>query len=165
MAKAPPRQFSSILDKSSKDVDRTIKVPPVGTYLFVVQGLPRIDKSAKKKTEYSEYTLKFMEATDDVNEEDLDKYLTSSNGDKARLVDKTIKVKFYHTEDALGRLVSFLDHLDGLDKEAALEVDESIRQRMSEVAGKQVFGHIRHTASDDGERVYAEVNSTAPVTE
>ena len=78
-------QFASVLDMPASDIERP-KPLPVGSYVCVVQGQPRIDKSAKKQTEFVEYTLKLLEALDDVDADGLE----AVGGIK----DKTTKVTF-----------------------------------------------------------------------
>lgn len=144
--------FGSILDKASSEIERP-KPFPVGTYITAVVGLPRIDKSAKKQTEFSEYTLKLLQAGEDVDTEALE----AMGG----IRDKTIKATYYHTEDAAWRLKKFLDDCRVPEDEDG--EDLTLRQRIQMVAGRQVAITIKHTASDDGTTIYANVNGTAAV--
>ena len=162
-ATARATTFESVLDRPSAEIDRTVKPLPVGSYVAIVQGQPRIDKSSKKQTEFSEYTMKLLEARDDVDEEALEDYLTLADGSKKKLTDCTIKATFYHTEGSIGRLLTFLDHLDGLTPDEAAEVDASPRQRMSEVAGKSCVIHVKHEPWQSGEGVSARVAGTSIV--
>lgn len=159
MAKSPTN-FTSVLDRPSSEIDRTAKIPPVGSYICIVQGQPRIDKSSKKQTEFSEYTLKFQSALDDVDEDALETYLTSASGEKRKLSDCTIKATYYHTEASMGRLLTFLDHLDGVTPDKADEVEETPRQRMAEVAGKTIGIVVKHEPWQQGDGVSARVEST-----
>lgn len=162
MAKAATQpNFTSVLDQPSCEIDRTVKPLPQGSYVAVVVGQPRIDKSSKKQTEFSEYTMKLLEARDDVDEESLDEYLTSADGTKKKLQNCTIKATFYHTEGSIGRLLTFFDHLDGLEPNVAHEVEASPRQRMSEVAGKRCVIFVKHEPWQSGEGVSARVTGTA----
>lgn len=142
--------FTSILDRPSGEIERP-KPMPVGTYVCVVQGQPKFDKSTKKQTDYVEFTLKFLEASDDVDEE----ALAAIGG----IADKTIRNTYYLTEASAFRLVDFLDHV------SAGSEDMSLAQRIPEAVGKQVLVTISHRASDDGQSVFAQVKSTAPVQE
>ena len=141
--------FSSVLDMPASDIERP-KPLPVGSYVCVVQGQPRIDKSAKKQTEFVEYTLKLLEALDDVDADGLE----SVGGIK----DKITKVTFYLTENSVYRLKEFLEHC-GVD----MEEEGSLRQYIAEAPGKQVVAHIIHEASQDGDAVYARVKNTTAV--
>src|SRR5262245_54045316 len=98
--------FGSILDKPSASVERP-KPMPVGTYLWIVQGLPRYDKSSVKKTEFVEFTLRPLQASEDVDLEALDAV--------GGLDGKSTKATYYLTEDAVWRLKDFLDNC-GVDE-------------------------------------------------
>ncbi len=146
---APNRTFSSVLDTPAGDIERP-KPLPVGSYVCVVQGQPRIDKSTKKQTEFVEYTLKLLEALDDVDDEALK--------DIGGIKDKTTRITFYLTENSIFRLKEFLEHC-GIE----MEDKGSLRQYIGEATGQQVVAHIVHEASQDGDAVYARVKNTTPV--
>lgn len=156
MAKAATATFSSILDTPSSEVERP-RPMPVGEYVCVVQGQPRFDKSAKKQTEFVEFTLKFIEAQDTVDSDALGEWLTKKDGSKDRLADRTTKTTYYLTENSLWRLNDFLDHCEAGDE------DMSLRQRIAETPGKQIIVTVKHEASQDGSAVFARVGATAPV--
>ena len=107
--------------------------------------------------------MKLLEAKDDVDEDALADYLTLGDGSKKKLTDCTIKATFYHTEGSIGRLLTFLDHLDELTPDQAGEVEASPRQRMSEVAGKSCIIHVKHEPWQSGEGVSARVSGTSIV--
>jgi hypothetical protein len=146
--------FGTILDRPASEFKRP-KPLPVGTYVCVVQDLPRRDKSTKKGTEFVEFTLKPVEASSDVDEEDLKAMGGFTN--------KTLRVTFWLTEDAAWRLSKFL--VDDLQIEAEDEDGEekSLNQMCSEVVNRQVLAYVKHQASDDGTTTYAQVSTTAPV--
>lgn len=146
---AKQSNFTDILDRPSTEVERP-KPTPVGTYLCVVQGLPRIDKSTKKGTEYSEYTLKPIQAQEDVDQDALNEI--------GGLEQRTLRVTFWHTEDALYRLKEFFDHCQIPEEDDGEEL--SIRQRMGMVQNKQVLATVKHTVGDNG-TIYANVTGTA----
>ncbi len=153
--------FSSVLDKPSTDVGRP-KPLPVGSYITVVQGLPKIDKSSKKQTEYSEYSLKVLQAGEDVDADDLDTALTKASGEKLNLLDKVIRITFYHTEDSLWRLKQFFEHLNIPEEDDDGET-LTMRQRMQLVPNRQVGVYVKHVASEDGESVFANADKTFKV--
>lgn len=162
MAKKPTApNFESVLDTPSTEVSRPRPLPQ-GTYLCIVTALPRIDKSTQKGTEFSEYTLKTLEAADDVDEDELKLALTKGNGDVMPLSDRSVRVTFYHTEDSLYRLKKFLNDLqiDGEDDDGNVR---TIGQMMQDVPNRQVYAHIKHAPSPDGETIYANVDKTAKV--
>lgn len=141
--------FSSILDEAPTEV--VVPPPlPIGSYIAVVQGLPRIDKSAKKGTEFTEFTLRPISANEDVDQEQLE----AAGGFEG----KTYKLTFYHTEDAIYRLDQFHEHC-GIDLSNPL----SRRRRSEEVVNAEVGIFITHSTSQDGTRIYANISRTFPV--
>lgn len=141
--------FGALLAKAPSDVEKP-KPLPIGTYLCVVQSLPKQDKSTKKGTEYVEYTLNVLQAADDVDAEALEA-LGGAAG-------KTIRATYYLTENSLWRLKEFLVAL-GMD-----EADyESLGAMVDDSVGKQLLVTLKHTASQDGQAVFAEIGSVAAV--
>lgn len=150
MANAP--NFAGILDRPSSEAERP-KPLPQGSYFCVVSGLPRFDKSAKKQTPFVEFMLKVQSAGEDVDVDAL--------AEMGGIADKQIKATYYLTDDAEYRLKEFLNDLD-----IPLEEDGTAlthRQRIEQAPGRQVIATIKHTASDDGESVYANLGGTAKV--
>lgn len=150
--------LSAILDRPASQVERPKSIP-IGTYLWVVKGLPRQDVSAKKKTPFYEFTVGCLQPGDDVDMDDLDAALTRKDGTKKVLTEVTQKLTFYLTDDALWRIKAFFEHC-GLDVETD---DPSVRQLAEQTGGCQFWGTIGHTASDDGESVFANIVKTAKV--
>src|SRR6266545_6388685 len=99
--------FSEILDKPAKEIERP-KPLPVGTYLTVVKGLPRFDKTSKKNTDFVEFTHQVLQVGDDVDEEAIIAYLTKGDGTKSKLSEAVIKNTYYLTPNAAWRLRKFL---------------------------------------------------------
>lgn len=143
--------FGSILDQPSENIEKP-KPLPVGTYICSVKGLPKMDVSSKKKTEYVEFTLQILGAHDDVDQEALAEALKGK-----ALSEKTIRATYYLTEDAVWRLKDFLDHCQVEDGPGI-----SLRQRISATPGCQVNASLKHRPSEDGTSIYAELGSTAP---
>lgn len=144
MANTP--NFASILDEAPTEVTRP-KPLPQGTYLCVVQGQPRYDKSSKKQTPFVEFTLRPTAAYDDVDEAELE----ACGGFDG----KTIRATYYLTEDAVFRLDEFHEHC-GVD----LNDGASRRQRNDDVVNAQVAANIRHRSSEDGTQIFAELART-----
>jgi hypothetical protein len=150
--------FESILDMPAADVERP-KPLPAGTYDAIVQGLYEEGVSSQKKTPFVQFAFAIQGADEDVDEDDLEKYLTAKDGSKKSLqgvVLKNISTKFYTTPDSMFRLTDFLTHL-GIDQEG-----KSIRQCLSETPNCSVKILIGHTASTDGESIFAELKKTMP---
>jgi len=143
--------FASILDAAPTEVSRP-KPVPTGTYLCVVTGAPRYDKSSKKQTDFVEFQLRPINCFDDVDEEDLE----AAGG----IDGKMFRATFYLTEDAVWRLDEFHTHC-GLD----LDPDTSRRSRNDDVINSEVLVYIKHSTSQDGQTKYAEIARTAPVPE
>mgnify|MGYP003693843563 CR=1 FL=1 len=78
---------------------------------------------------------------DDVDEDALKEWLTKADGTVVPLKDKTMRLTFYHTPDALWRLEKFLKDL-GLEAE---DDDESIGDVEQKTPGRQVIIHVKHS--------------------
>ncbi len=145
MAKERPN-FGSLLDEAPTEVDRP-KPLPEGSYLWRVTGMPRYDKSSKKGTEFTEFTLTCIAAGEDVDHEAL--------AEMGGIEGKTQRATFYHTEDSIYRLDEFHENC-GLDIEEA----KSRRQRNEDCVNAEVGGYIRHEASQDGTTIFARIGRT-----
>src|SRR5271154_2282159 len=151
-------QIADILDKPATQIDRP-KPLPVGSYIWMVMGLPRHDKSKEKQTPYVEFAVKCLSALDDVDEEALTEWAEKSDGSMRELKDFTQKLTFYTTPDSLYRLQEFLVHLGVADE------DKTTRQCLDDTPNAQFVGAIVHSASKDGTSIYANIGKTAPVEE
>lgn len=156
-AQAANPNFGSILDKAPSEVERP-KPLPIGTYVTQLVGLPRMDKSTLKKTEYYEFLHKILSAGDDVDTEALEAYLTAPDGTKKKLNEVTMKNTYYLTENAIWRLDQFF-----VDCGIELDGQQSRREMAESTAGKQVGIYVTHTPSSDGETVFANVNKTLAI--
>ena len=144
--------FSSILDKPATDISRP-KPLPVGTYLAIVEGLPRYDKSTKKQTDFVEFALRIAAAADDVDPEELEEVgLALKDG-----TPRSMKATYYITEDAAWRLKKFLEDL-GFDFE---DEDISLRKACEASSNREVYITIGHEPSQDGQAVFARITGTA----
>lgn len=143
------QSFEDILSRPSAEVERP-KPLPAGTYVCVVKGLPKMDKSSKKQTMYAEFQLQPIQVTNDEMVEGVEEV--------GGLEDKQIRATFYLTDQALYRLKDFL--VDDLGIE---EGDKSIGQMLNEAPGKQCLATLKHRTSEDGKATWAELASTAPV--
>jgi len=142
--------FGSLLDKRPDEIEKP-KPLPEGSYLWVVQGMPRMDKSSKKQTEFVEFTLKCLQAGDDVDKEALAEIL----GDKS-LGEVTQRATYYLTDNSLWRLKEFLEHC-GID----MDESESLRIAIEETPNCQVVAFINHEPSQDGSSIFARLGKTA----
>ena len=71
----------------------------------------------------------------------LKEWLTKADGTVVALKDKTMRLTFYHTPDALWRLEKFLKDL-GLEAE---DDDQSIGDVEQMTPGRQVIIHVKHS--------------------
>lgn len=144
-------QFSSLLDEEPTEVNRP-KPLPVGSYVCTV-GMPRYDKSTKKKTDFVEFPLQLVATYDDVDAEALTEAL---NGKP--ITEKSMRVTYYLTEDAVYRLDEFHEH-------CGINITEPGKRkaRNEDCVNRQVGIMVKHTSSDDGESIYANVAKTFPV--
>jgi hypothetical protein len=150
--------FSSILDRPSSEIERPKPLPP-GTYLFLVEGQPRFDKSTKKQTDFVEFTARILQPGNDVDPA----AMAEVPGGTA--VGKTMKLTFYLTEDAVFRLINkdgtgFLNHL-------GIEVGPPLGQLISEAPGRQFWGTVKHRSVENQQTgevsIFSEIGSTAKV--
>ncbi|MDE2105564.1 MAG: hypothetical protein KGL39_50525 [Patescibacteria group bacterium] len=140
--------FADILDMPATEIERP-KPIPTGTYIAMVQGMPRFDKSAKKQTPFYEFTLKLLEAQDDVDAD----ALSAMGG----IADKTMRLTFYITEASVWRLKEFLETL-GIDLDGS-----TLRAGVEEAPGKQCGIYVRHVPNQDGTGFFAEIGKTLRV--
>lgn len=137
--------FASLLNEAPTEVVRP-KPVPTGTYICVVQKWEQ-KESAKQKTPFIEFTLSPIAADDDVDPDELD----AAGG----LENKSFRVPFFVTDDAIYRLDDFHAHC-GLDlSDAASRI-----ARCDAVINSQVKAFIKHEPSQDGQTIYAKVGRT-----
>jgi hypothetical protein len=133
--------FTDILNKPAESVEKP-KPRPVGTYLCIVDG-PHKQRDVKGKdgTEYPVvgFTLKTMQAQDDVNQTELAE--AGGVGNKMNhdffLANAEGQVNDYP-------LVNFLENHLGIER-----TGKSIAQMLAEAPGKQVLATIKHEIYTD----------------
>lgn len=144
--------FQSILDTPVEQIERP-KPLPAGTYMCVVGGQPRFDKSARKQTDFVEFTLNVAQPGPDVDQAAL--------AEAGGAAGKTLRVTFYLTQEAAYRLKEFLGHL-GLD-----DGTKTLREQIAMAPGRQVYANVVHqvvTNDQTGETaIYANVSKTAAI--
>lgn len=150
---AAATKIEDILDRPSNAAERP-KPMPAGTYLCVVQGLPRFDKSSKKQTPFVEFLLVPQQAQDDVDAGELE--------EMGGLADKTIKASFYLTDNSEYRLTEFLDACGIADENDEGEA-RSHRERIEDSPNCQVYVTMTHKPNADGTAMYAQPSAFALV--
>lgn len=153
-------KFSDSLDRKLEEIQRPPN-PPIGTYQWAVEKTPAYEEFTSKAGDGFEkltFLLSCVEATDDVDPDDLAAY-GNVQGMKQR------KQFFFPTGDDKAteyarsefNLRRFLDHL-GIDE--TLSLGEAINA----CVGSQCLAELTHRPDpNDDEIVYAEVGRTAPV--
>lgn len=140
--------FAEILDKPATEIERP-KPLPTGTYTWLVRGLPRYDKSSKKGTPFAEFVLECLGPYYDVDEAALE--------EAGGYAGKTLRTTYYLTEEAAYRAKDFAVDC-GVDIEGL-----TLGQMLEACNGCQVVADVRHQASEDGERIFAQIGKTAAV--
>ena len=154
--------FADILDTPSVDIVRPMPTP-VGLYLAMVKGNYEEGKTSNSQTDYADFTLGFLEAQDGVDEDDLATFLKQSDGQMAKLTDKTIKYRMmWHTPGTVYRLKKFLNDL-GIPEKDEDNNNLTLRERMQYAPNCQVLIHIRHKAFQDSDSMFAEIDRTLKV--
>jgi hypothetical protein len=144
--------FSSILDKPVTEVKRP-KPIPVGTYLCIVDGIPKFDKTKNENaTDTVEFNLKPVTPQPDVDQAALAEAL-----DGKSLSEVNLRANFFLTEKAVYRLDEFLYENLGI------EFGIARKEAISRAPGNQVLAYVVHANSKDGKATYANVGSTARV--
>ena len=146
--------FGDILDRQTDDIERP-KALPMGGYIWTIKGMYETGESAQKKTPYVEFTCVPIQATEDVDQDELKATLSRKNGQDKLLGDMTQRLTFYLTEDALWRLKEFLGHC-GIDTEG-----RTLSSALEDTPGCQFLGNIRHEPSRDGSTIFAKIGTTA----
>jgi hypothetical protein len=156
---SPPKLADIMEAESTGKVERPKPVPQ-GCYLAKIVGQPERGTSEKKGTPFIRFAGEFIEATDDVDEDDMAEWMKREDGSSKTLRGTNLPkngLTFYTTPDALWRLDKFYEDLGVLAK------GKSRNEMAEDAIGQEFIVNINHTTSDDGEATYANVKSTAPV--
>lgn len=147
-------KFSSILDRPSGEIKRPPPMP-TGTYVWVVKGLPRLDKSTQKQTDFAEFTVAPTAPLDDVDLEALQEV--------GGLAGKQTTLTFYITEKSAYRLTEFIVDDLKIDNDDGKGGTVPTRALLDQTPNASFLGHVKHTPSRDGKGVYWEIDQTAPL--
>lgn len=156
MAKAQiiQREFESILDTPAEQIERP-KPLPQGSWFTIVTG-HRFDKSSQQQTEFVEFTLKVTEACQDVDGEDLEKFLTTPDGSRKNLQEVTVRNTYYLTDNALYRLKDFC-------KNCGVDVSKGTpRKWIPETQNCTVGIFVKHRPWQNNEGVSVDIVRTFP---
>lgn len=144
--------FANILDAptSGSDWDRPPPIPR-GSYVCQINGMPERGVSDKKQTPFIRFQLKFLQALEDVDAEELE----GAGG----LDDRTMPLTFWFTDKSRPKFGDFIRDDLGIDIEEGVSPWVLAQQ----APGYQVLVTIRHKPTEDGKGVYAEIAGTAAV--
>ena len=140
--------FEEIMNMPSSEV-KPPQAYPVGTYHCLVDGVPEHGKSTQKQTDGYTFKYKILSPYKDVD---------PMQAAEQQVVGKIIYDTVYVT-DPPWRLKEVIDNC-GVE---GAETNRSLRERLSEVPGKQIYVTLRHENSPDGKRVFHRVHATAKV--
>lgn len=113
-----------------------------------MKGLPEYGESQVKKTKYARFVLQLIDnGKTDEDEEERDRW----HG-------KTLRKDLWLTPDSMWRTVEFIKHC-GMD----IEPGVTVQQYLESCNGCQLQVTVKHRAQEDGDGVFAEVKSTAPL--
>lgn len=156
MAKAAAApQFESILDTPAEKIERP-KPLPQGSWFTVVTG-HRFDRSSQQQTEFVEFTLKVTAPGDDVDEEELKKFLTAPDGSMKDIKEAVVRNTYYLTENALYRLKDFC-------KNCGVDVGKGTtpREWIPETQNAEVGIFVRHKPWQNNEGVSLDIARSFP---
>jgi predicted RNA-binding Zn ribbon-like protein len=149
--------FASIANKKIEDVERP-PLPPVGTYRFQIMKLPDISTSNDGRWDIVEFSMRAVEATDDVDPDDIARY-----GDVNKIIqrhrfifNKEDATEFARTEFNLRRFLQ--DHV------RCAEADDTINTAINNSVNQQVMANVVWKQDrNDQEVFHANIGRTAPV--
>jgi len=140
--------FEEILNKKASAIEPP-KAYPVGTYHCLIDGPGRPEKRGKNQTDVIIFRCKILSAQEDVD---------AQEAATQQIVGKYIDYQMWVTEKTEFMCKDFLENTLGIEP-----ADKTLSEMISEAPGKQLFIKLAHRASDDGKRVFHQVDSTAHV--
>lgn len=139
--------FASILNRQIGSTPPP-KPLPIGTYTCVIKEHKIEPKVGQNENALLTYVLTVISAQPDVDQSQLADVTGGVTG-------KTLRGKFWLTEDAIFRLENFLKDAVGIE-------GMSTAQGIPMAVGRQVLAHVRHNPAKDGSAtVYTEIDSFA----
>ncbi len=141
--------FSAILQNQASAIEKP-KPLPIGSYICTNPALPEFKELGQNKTPCAEFSLKVMASSDDVDPEQLAEF-----GDYKG---KNVRHRMFLSENSLFRSKEELVKAFALEEEG-----KNLGQLFNETVNKQVLVTIKHTPTQDGTDIYAEVEGIAAV--
>lgn len=147
--------FADVASKPLAEIERP-PLPPVGTYRFVITKLPEQTTSGDGKWDVLRFSVRALEAMDDVDMEDYKGEVTNILQNVSFMFNKEDEVEF---DKSLDRLKTFLiKHVKCADEADALNVaiNNSVNQQfLASIIWKQ--------DKNDNEVFHANIGKTAPL--
>lgn len=149
--------FQEILKTKAKDVERP-EPYPIGTYLCVVGGLPKLAETGDNKAKTANFQLKIIAPQEDVDPESVASYTTKFGALQGKIIPHNIFLENQDGGSNLWRLKQFLvEHLD------IEEGNKGLDEMINETPNRQVLVKGGHQPSKTGDAVYFRVESTFKV--
>lgn len=139
--------FQEILGKQAAAIEKP-KPLPVGTYLCTNNKLPDFKEIGKEETPCAEFNFIVLAQGEDVDPADI-----AAFGD---VRGKTIRHRMFLTEKSEYRTKEELIKVFGIEEGA-----KTLGQLFNETVNKQLLVTIKHSPTQDGTDVYAEVEALA----
>lgn len=150
-------KFAEALDRKVEDIKQPPNMP-IGTYSFTITKHPESSEIAQGRFEKLTFLLACIDATDDVDPDDLKDY-GSPNGTILRkdFLFPTEEDKENDFDRTLVNLKRFLSH-------CGVEEEGSLKEMIAQSVGSQVLAEVRHRPNpNDESQVFQELGRTAPV--
>ena len=139
--------FAEILGKQAAAIEKP-KPIPVGTYLCINQKLPDFKGIGKDETPCAEFTFVIIVPNEDVDPADLQAF--------GEIKGKSIRHRMFLTEKSEYRTKEELVKVFGIE-----EGDKTLGQLFNETVNRQLYVTVKHTPTQDGTDVFAEVEALA----
>ncbi len=139
--------FKDILSKQASAIEKP-KPTPVGTYICINQKLPDFKTIGKDETPCAEFNFVIVMPTEDVDPADLAAY--------GEIKGKTIRHRMFLTDKSEYRTKEELVKVFNIE-----EGDKTLGQLFNETVNKQLMVTVKHTPTQDGTDVFAEVEALA----
>lgn len=151
--------FMEALDTKVEDIKRPPMLP-LGHYRVAVNKIPTISASEDKKYDFVDFSLKFIEATDQVDQDELREFGglgTSTIRNHRFLFNTEEKSAFDRTLYQIKRFL--MDHL-----KVDVPPSAPLKEMLNAAVGAQCMVQIgRRTDKNDKEIIYEDIKGTAPL--
>ena len=139
--------FSDALNRKADEIEKP-KPLPVGTYVCTIPGPPEMKELGQQQTPAAIYQVRVVSPGPDVDSE----ALMAMGG----VQNKTLRLTFFLTEDALYRFRDFLVETLGIESNG-----RALGEMMPDSVNRMFNATIKHRPSPDGTQLYAEIDRTS----